>query len=149
MNKLILTLSFLFLAVINITAQNKKEVTVTGKVFEKATNTPLEYATVAFINKVENRIVTGGITNETGAFSIAIPSGTYDITVEFIGFNTLTIPNQNIPTDKNLCSIGLAESAQSLDEVEIIAETTTVEIKLDKKIYHVGKDLTVRVKYKE
>ena len=33
---------------------------------------------------------------------------------------------------------------QSLDEVEIIAERTTVEIKLDKKIYNVGKDLTVR-----
>ena len=36
------------------------------------------------------------------------------------------------------------KDAESLDVVEIIAERTTVEIKLDKKIYNVGKDLTVR-----
>ena len=33
---------------------------------------------------------------------------------------------------------------EDLDAVNIIAERTTVEIKLDKKIYNVGKDLTVR-----
>ncbi|MFD2550785.1 TonB-dependent receptor domain-containing protein [Bizionia sediminis] len=144
MNKLILSLSFIFLTVYNVAAQTKKEVTVTGKVFEKATSAPLEYATVAFINNAENRIVTGGITDQTGAFSIRVPSGTYNITIEFIGFDKLTIPNQTLTANKNLGTIGLAENAQSLDEVEIIAETTTVEIKLDKKIYNVGKDLTVR-----
>ncbi|MGY0392561.1 TonB-dependent receptor domain-containing protein [Bizionia sp. KMM 8389] len=144
MNKLLVTFSLIVFAVLNITAQNGKEVTITGKVFEKATNVPLEYATVAFVNKAENRIVTGGITTETGDFSIPIPSGTYDVTIEFIGFDKLTIPNQELTSDKNLGKIGLAESAQALDEVEIIAETTTVEIKLDKKIYNVGKDLTVR-----
>ncbi|OBX23986.1 MULTISPECIES: TonB-dependent receptor domain-containing protein [Bizionia] len=144
MNKLILSFSLIVLAAFNLTAQNNNEVTITGKVFEKATNFPLEYATVAFINKTENRIVTGGITTESGAFSIPIPSGTYDVTIEFIGFDKLTIPNQVLTSDKNLGTIGLAENAQALDEVEIIAETTTVEIKLDKKIYNVGKDLTVR-----
>lgn len=143
MNKLILTFSLLVLAALNLTAQNNKEVTITGSVFEKATNLPLEYATVAFINKVENRIVTGGITTESGAFSIPIPSGTYDVTVEFIGFDKLTIPNQELTSDINLGTIGLAENAQALEEVSIIAEVTTVDIRLDKKIYNVGQDLTV------
>ena len=125
-------------------SQNSKEITITGNVFDKTTNQPLEYATVAFVNKAENRIETGGITDIDGAFSIPIPSGTYDITVEFIGFEKLTIPNQELTADRNLGKIGLAEGAEALEEVEIIAETTTVEIKLDKKIYNVGKDLTVR-----
>tara|TARA_R110002012_G_scaffold322023_1_gene553765 strand:+ start:5914 stop:8364 length:2451 start_codon:yes stop_codon:yes gene_type:complete len=142
MNKLIVAVSLLFFTIFNITAQNK-EVTITGKVFEKATNAPLEYATVAFVNKAENSIVTGGITTETGAFSIPIPSGTYDVTVEFIGFDKLTISNQTFTTDKDLGTIGLAENAQALDEVSIIAEKTTVDIRLDKKIYNVGQDLTV------
>ena len=142
MNKLILTLPLFFLTVLNLTAQNK-EVIITGKVFEKATNMPLEYATVAFVNKAENKIVTGGITTETGDFSIPVPSGTYDITIEFIGFDKLTIPNQNLTANKNMGTIGLAENAQALDEVSIIAETTTVDIRLDKKIYNVGQDLTV------
>ena len=142
MNKLIVAVSLLFFTIFNITAQNK-EVTITGKVFEKATNAPLEYATVAFVNKAENSIVTGGITTETGAFSIPIPSGTYDVTVEFIGFDKLTISNQTFTTDKDLGTIGLAENAQALDEVSIIAEKTTVDIRLDKKIYNGGQDLTV------
>lgn len=142
MNKFFLTL---ILTILTFTAfSQNKEVTITGKVFDKATNTPLEYATVAFFNKAENRVETGGITDMEGAFSIPVPSGTYDITVEFIGFDKLTIPNQELTADKNLGTIGLAENAEALDEVEIIAETTTVEIKLDKKIYNVGKDLTVR-----
>lgn len=40
--------------------------------------------------------------------------------------------------------MGIAVDAQALGEVSIIAERTTVEIKLDKKIYNVGSDLTVR-----
>ena len=32
---------------------------------------------------------------------------------------------------------------EALGEVEVIAERTTVELRLDKKIYNVGKDLTV------
>ncbi|EGV44978.1 TonB-dependent receptor [Bizionia argentinensis JUB59] len=144
MNKLILTFSLIVLAVFNLTAQNDKQITITGKVFEKATSYPLEYATVAFVDKDDNRIVTGGITTESGAFSIPIPAGVYDVTIEFIGFIKLTIPNQTLTTNRNLGNIGLVEDAQALDEVEIIAETTTVEIKLDKKIYNVGKDLTVR-----
>ncbi|TYB76376.1 outer membrane beta-barrel family protein [Bizionia myxarmorum] len=143
MNKLILTFSLVVLAVLKVSAQSDKEVTVTGKVFEKTTNVPLEYATVAFVNKAENRIVTGGITTETGDFSIPVPSGTYDITVEFMGFDKLTIPNQELTSDKNIGTIGLAENAQALEEVSIIAEVTTVDIRLDKKIYNVGQDLTV------
>ena len=43
-----------------------------------------------------------------------------------------------------LGSLKLEADLQALEVVDIIAEKTTVEIKLDKKIYNVGKDLTVR-----
>ncbi|WP_250436736.1 TonB-dependent receptor domain-containing protein [Hanstruepera flava] len=125
-------------------SQKSNEVTITGNVYDKTTNQPLEYATVAFFNTAENRLETGSITDAEGAFSIPVQSGTYDITIEFIGFEKLTIPNQELTADRSLGKIGLAEGAEALEEVEIIAETTTVEIKLDKKIYNVGKDLTVR-----
>ncbi|HCY81586.1 MAG TPA: TonB-dependent receptor [Xanthomarina gelatinilytica] len=124
--------------------QAQKDVTITGKVIDKTTGQPLEYATVAFFSKAENRIVTGGITNEAGNFSIPVPSGTYDISIEFISFKKQTIPDQKLSTDKNLGTLSLEADTEALDEIEIIAEKTTVEIKLDKKIYNVGKDLTVR-----
>lgn len=124
--------------------QAQKDVTITGKVIDKTTGQPLEYATVAFFSKAENRIITGGITNEAGNFSIPVPSGTYDISIEFISFKKQTIPDQKLSTDKNLGTLSLEADTEALDEIEIIAEKTTVEIKLDKKIYNVGKDLTVR-----
>ncbi|WP_417858698.1 TonB-dependent receptor domain-containing protein [Xanthomarina gelatinilytica] len=142
MNKILFSFLFTFLSFATMQAQ--KDVTITGKVIDKTTGQPLEYATVAFFSKAENRIVTGGITNEAGNFSIPVPSGTYDISIEFISFKKQTIPDQKLSTDKNLGTLSLEADTEALDEIEIIAEKTTVEIKLDKKIYNVGKDLTVR-----
>lgn len=142
MNKFLL--SFLFTIVSILTIQAQKDVTITGKVIDKITGQPLEYATVAFFSKAENKIITGGITDETGNFSIPVASGTYDVSVEFISYVKQTIPNKNLSENKNIGNFYLEADTQALDEIEIIAEKTTVEIKLDKKIYNVGKDLTVR-----
>lgn len=121
-----------------------KDITVTGKVIDKDTNTPLEYATVAFYSKKEKKIVDGGITDANGQFSIKIANGTYDISIEYISYKKITLANRKLDADANLGTIFLEIDFASLGEVEIIAEKTTVEIKLDKKIYNVGKDLTVR-----
>ncbi len=121
-----------------------KNVTITGKVIEKDTKQPLEYATVSFFSKRSNKIVTGGITNLQGEFSIRVPQGVYDVRVEFIAFKTITLADKSLEKNENLGTFEMEIDAESLDEVEIIAERTTVEIKLDKKIYNVGRDLTVR-----
>ncbi|MGJ8594047.1 MAG: TonB-dependent receptor domain-containing protein [Aquaticitalea sp.] len=126
------------------TAQSQNDVTITGKVIDKDVNQPLEYATVAFFSKSENRIVTGGITDLEGHFSIPVPPGTYDITVEYISYTKKTIADRQLNTDTDLGTLGIGIDAQALGEVSIIAERTTVEIKLDKKIYNVGSDLTVK-----
>ncbi|MCL5128443.1 outer membrane beta-barrel family protein [Algibacter sp. L4_22] len=121
----------------------QKEVTISGKVIDKETNQPLEYATIAFFNKKANKMETGGITDLKGNFSIPVPVGFYNITIEYISFKTITIADKQISKSENIGSYSLEIDTESLGEVEIIAERTTVEIKLDKKIYNVGKDLTV------
>ena len=100
--------------------------------------------TIAFFSKKENRIITGGISDAKGKFDIKVPRGTYNITVEYISYGTKTIPNRTLLQNTDLGVLGIAIDAQALGEVSIIAERTTVEIKLDKKIYSVGSDLTVR-----
>lgn len=120
-----------------------KEVTITGNVIDKETGDPLEYATVSFFSKKKNKIVTGGITDQNGNFSIPVKAGVYDISIEYISFKTQKISNKELKTDENIGTFALELDFASLGEVEIIAERTTVEIKLDKKIYNVGKDLTV------
>jgi len=122
----------------------QKKIIVKGTVVEQNSNIPLEYATITFKTKPDNKVVTGGITDTKGKFSVAIIPGVYDISVEYISYNSKTYSNKSITKDINLGTVSLSINTESLDEVTIIAERTTVEIKLDKKIYNVGKDLTVR-----
>ena len=123
-----------------IFAQNK--IKVTGKVVEKESNIPLEYATVTFKIANNDSIIDGGITDPNGNFSVEVPPGIYDISVEYISYKTKDYNSKNINEDINLGTVALELDVESLDEVEIVAEKTTVEVKLDKKIYNIGQDLT-------
>ena len=151
MYKIILTILFIGLFISTSIAQQRqgqrgvqREVTITGKVIDKETKQPLEYATIAFFSKRQNKIVTGGITDIKGNFSIPVPAGMYDVTIEYLSFKTQTIPNKRLTKNENIGAFSLEIDAEALEAVEVIAERTTVELKLDKKIYNVGKDLTVR-----
>jgi hypothetical protein len=121
----------------------EKDIIISGKVFDRETNEPLEYATISFFSQIENKIITGGITDIKGAFKITVPAGVYDISIEYISFKTQTLKNRKIISNENIGDFYLELDLETLDAIEVIAEKTTVEIRLDKKIYNVGKDLTV------
>ena len=128
-----------------IQAQKKysEKITLSGKVIEATTKQPLEYATFVITN-LKTKRVTGGITNSNGSFTTSIPKGKYNIAIEFIGFKTKNLFQKELVKNTNLSTILLYEDAETLDEIEIIAEKSTVEIRLDKKIFNVGKDMTLK-----
>ncbi len=121
-----------------------KKINITGKIVEKTTNQPLEYATVTLINIKTSKSVSGGITDNLGEFSIDTSTGLYDVKIEFISFNPLILKQQKLFEDTNLGVIIMFENPSQLGEVVVRAETSTVEIKLDKKVYNVGKDMVVK-----
>lgn len=143
--KKIILISLVLLTSISVFAQQNTPIkyNITGKVFDKNTNQPLEYTTIV-LQPIKTKKVTGGITNAKGEFNVEVIEGEYNITIEFLSFKPYTIKNKNITTHTNLGVIKLEEDSQSLREVEVIAEKSTVEIRLDKKIYNVGKDMTVK-----
>lgn len=122
---------------------NINAITLKGKVVDAKTNQPLEYATIV-LKDVKTQKVTGGITDEKGTFSVQTPKGTYDISIEFISFKTKKNLAQVITDNKDFGIIKLEEDASSLDEIVVVAEKSSVDIRLDKKIYNVGKDMTVK-----
>ena len=135
-------LFFIFISVILSaqTAQNT-EIIVTGNIVEEGTNLALEYATIAFINQ-SGDIVNGGISDTKGNYSITVPAGVYIIQFEFISYKTKSLTDRSLFKNTKLPPVSLAIDSESLDEVLIRAETTEVQIRLDKKIYNIGKDLT-------
>ena len=128
----------------NLKAQFKEPIRITGTVLDQETDQPLEYATLVLHSLDNPEKVTGGITDANGHFDVMAESGHYDINVEFISYKTHKISNQNLTTDIDLGIIKLGVDIEQLQEVEVVGERTSVELKLDKKVYNVGQDLTVK-----
>ncbi len=137
----------LLLTTINNYSQQRPQtpkIKVTGKVIEKVSKQPLEYATITFTNGASAKAIAGGITNPKGEFDVDIVPGTYNIKIEFISFKTITIKDRNLQEKTNLGQILIEEDATQLNEVVVRAEKSSVEIKLDKKVYNVGQDMMVK-----
>ncbi|MBG6128745.1 outer membrane receptor protein involved in Fe transport [Aquimarina sp. EL_43] len=145
-NQKVILLFFSFWCLI-LTAQPSNEAvvgTIQGKVIDKNLQQPIPYATVA-IHDGADKIISGGISTDSGDFSISdIPKGNYTLKVQFIGYKTYSQPVEISKKNKdiNVGTISLEEEAESLDDVTIVAERTTIEQKIDRKVINVGKDLT-------
>jgi hypothetical protein len=122
--------------------QNQKPITISGKVIDSESGQPLEYATFVLQNADSPDQVTGGITDLDGNFEIETAPGTYNISIEFISYKTYSRKGQTYNSDTNLGSITLSPDVAQLAEVEVVGEKTTVEVRLDKKVYNIGKDIT-------
>ncbi len=120
------------------------KITITGKIYEKSTNAPLEYATIVLKNAEKPDLIVGGVTDENGSFSVNVVKGTYNISYEFISLKTITINNKVLNTDTNLGTVFLEPDVSQLKEVVLIEEASTVEFKLDKRVYNVGQDMIVK-----
>ena len=122
--------------------QEQQPITITGTVLDKGDGLPLEYATLV-LHSVENpQKVTGGITDIDGNFKVEALPGKYNISIEYISYKTYKLPNQLLSESIDLGAIKLALDVSQLEGVEVVGEKTTVEVRLDKKIYNIGKDLT-------
>ena len=135
--------AFLFLISIPAVTHAQK-VKITGKVIEKLTNQPLEYANVIAQNAQNSSVIDGNITNANGEFSLSVPPGNYNIKIDFLGFKPTQINNRAVVKDLDLGTIYVTEDNQTLDDLVISVEKPLVEIKLDKKVYNVADDVTVK-----
>lgn len=145
--KFTVVLLFLFLGLTNFAQQRPpafNKVKVTGKIVEKKSNQPLEFATITLKNQKNPKAISGGITNNKGEYEADVIPGVYDITIEFISFKSVEIKGKSITEKTSLGTTGLEEDASQLNEVVVRAEKSSVEIKLDKKVYNVGQDMMVR-----
>jgi ferric enterobactin receptor len=141
------TTSFILLMIMSIPlslfAQPSNGI-VKGKVVDVDTQAPLEYATVTIFSQKDSSIVTGDISNEQGVFAIETRGGKHFAKIEFIGFESQIINDIIINRQNKLADLGtikLGVNSETLVEVEVRAEKSSVQMTLDKRIFNVGKDL--------
>ncbi|TYA71371.1 outer membrane beta-barrel protein [Seonamhaeicola marinus] len=116
---------------------------ITGTVLDAKLKQPLPYVNVIIKNS-KNETITGGITLDDGTFSVdKVTEGDVVVSIQYIGYKTYT---KNVTIGKGnykvkLGNIYLEEEAESLDAVTVIAETSTIQQKVDRKVITIGKDL--------
>ena len=124
--------------------QRPSPITISGTVYDKDTNQPLEYATLVLQSVRRPDMVTGGISDLDGKFSVETMPGQYNVRVEYLSYKTFELKAQTFRSSTDLGTIQLEVDAEMLEDVVVVGERTTVELRLDKKVYNVGQDLTVR-----
>lgn len=138
--KKIISICVLALFISSFTYATKK-VNISGKIVDQTTQSPLAYATVTVLNSATKEMVAGEATDESGVFKIKIPTGNFDIKIEYIAFKTILLQKVNITKNYDLKTVELVPDVNQLADIEVIGERSTIEYKLDKKVFNVGKDL--------
>lgn len=125
-------------------AQGPKKGMVKGTVVDSISRTPLSFASIRVFEAGEGKLVDGNITSESGDFLVRLPFGRYYAEIEFMGYRSKTssafVLSEN-DSEYALGVISLSPVVNTLEEVVVQAEKSSMELSLDKKIFNVGKDL--------
>ena len=63
---------------------NSQEFKLSGNILESENKEPLEYATITLLSVDDNSVVTGGLSDKNGNYSIAVKKGNYNLLIEYI-----------------------------------------------------------------
>ncbi|KRD12352.1 hypothetical protein ASE21_00055 [Flavobacterium sp. Root901] len=118
-----------------------KEFIIKGKIIDAATKQPLPYGTIALMSSSQKTKEVSA--DENGDYILKSSPGTYQLKIAFMSYKTVT--TESFELNKDLVkNIALEENTNELKEVNIISEKSAVELKLDKKVFNVGKDILSR-----
>lgn len=151
-NKILILLLFTVFTFVKLNAQPSpkaempKKLKIIGVLIDAEANKPLAYSSVVLYSQKDNELITGAISNEQGDFEISdVGPGKYFIIIRSVGYKDDTISNVIMRPDtplKDLGKIMIHRASEELSAVEVVAEKTFVEYKIDRKVVNVGKDIT-------
>jgi len=134
-------------AVIPGTAQAapKGSAKIIGYILDSTDTKPVEFASVALINKATNRPVDGASADQVGKFVLnKVAQGDYKLVISFIGYESktlfVTINAKN--DDHDLGVIKLPSSTKMLAEVTVEGQRAMIEERVDRTVYNAEKDAT-------
>jgi len=122
-----------------------KNGSVSGRVIDQNEGQAVSFAAIVIKSATDEKTLTGGITTEEGEFLIEkLPEGDFMLEVQFIGYKTYKTTFHISSNQKKIVlgTISLESESTELSEVELVAERSTIEQKVDRKVINVGKDLT-------
>lgn len=155
MNKLMIILTFTALFYLtdqtiaqtpqgNSQGQMPMDGKVTGTIMDAGTGQPVEYASVALFRMKDSTLVNGGLSNNTGNFSIEnTPYGRFYLEIAFVGYKKqrvkgiLVTPNQKTA---NTGSIKIETTSTAIKEVVVEGNQAPIQYRIDKKVIDVSQN---------
>ena len=142
MNKLFLWLFILTPILLISQNKNNPTFTISGKIVDASSKIPLEYATIIFKTVDSNKVMYGAISNFKGNFEIDVAPNSYNIVIEYLSYKPQTIQLKNLKKNVNIGTIELTLDSEFLKEIEVTAQKSTLQLKNNKQIFNVGKDIS-------
>lgn len=134
-------LSLFFLSSLGLQAQ--EALLISGRILDAASGSPIPYASVSLYQAETQKISGGTTSNDDGSFTLSTNLKSFYLELSFIGYQTLTLTDLQPKNGKlNLGDIRLFENTQTLGEVQVTADKSVTEFKLDKRVFNVGKDIS-------
>ncbi|MEN9958232.1 MAG: hypothetical protein RLZZ474_476 [Bacteroidota bacterium] len=131
----------IFLAVSFISqSQSPSKGRINGQVIEANTTSPIPFSSIRIQTANPVKLISGAIANEKGEFSIEVTQGIYDIIIESVGFEPQTLKQVQISKSTALGQIQVKASTQTLAEVTVKGQKSSMELALDKRVFNVGTD---------
>ncbi|MGD1998347.1 MAG: TonB-dependent receptor, partial [Flavobacteriaceae bacterium] len=121
----------------------QKSIILEGKVIASESMETLPYATISVVDG-DDKIVDGGLTDETGGFSIKIKSGEYKININYTGFESNVIAARLYSKSVDLGEIQMKSKSTELEGVDVVSQMAELEIRLDKRVYNVSQSLVTK-----
>lgn len=125
-------------------AQSSAKAVVKGKATDSLTVTPLSFSGVKIFKSADKKLENEIVSNEAGNFSAELPYGRYFLQIDFMGYSPYKTSEFTLSKDHPTHDFGLMKlvrSTNTLQEVVVQAEKSSMQLSLDKKIFNVGKDL--------
>lgn len=140
-NRVLLILGLLVLFVV-VKAQSPS-FQVKGMLWDELKNEAVIYATIAARSAANDEVLHGTVSGDDGIFLISVPDENFYLEVSFLGYETKIIREfDKTRSYVDLGRVGMKQQTQQLSEFVVRGEKSTVEYRLDKKVFNVGQDLT-------
>lgn len=124
---------------------SQQKISVSGIVVDQENGSPMQFVNVVLLNSADSSIVTGGLSDENGAFRLAnINKGEYLLRCKFIGYDEL-YKSLKLTGGERQLELGVIEISPSgftKNEVVIEVERPLMETSIDKRIFNVDEDLS-------
>ncbi|MBM3186599.1 MAG: TonB-dependent receptor, partial [Bacteroidetes bacterium] len=144
-------ISFLFLSSF-VRAQNKSgngDGILIGRVIHEKLEKPMEYVSIKLLSSKDSSVIAGVYTDSDGKFNLEnLAFGSFILKINLTGFETQFISPVIFSETTNLFNAGTIKLSPAkevvLEGVKVVGKSDVLTTGIDKKIYNVAEDLSVK-----